>query len=590
MNPAARLAFALLCSALAIRAAAAVPPPVVAVGLNEGFFGKETDRPDAFLPPPSPAALRKFQALRFGMFIHWGPVALTGQELGWSRGRQVPAGEYDHLYQRFNPTGFNADDWVKIAQAAGMRYIIPTAKHMDGFCLWDTKLTDYNIMHSPFKRDIVKELAEASRRHGVDFGIYYCIADWYSPWFPFSGPYYGPQHTNLKPTTDYERYNRYVMGQLAELLVNYGPVNCLWFDSMAGADSVDRGRRLISFARALQPGVLINNRAGVAGDYLTPEDRIGRYRDDRPWETCLMIGTQWSWKPHDTIKSFRQLLRALVYCAGGDGNLLLDVGPDAQGVIEPATVARLKEIGGWLGKYGESIYDTRGGPYKPTSYLTSTRQGNFVYLHIMQWNEDRLVLPPLPRRIVGSQVLTGGTGQVVQTRDAITVAVPPADRQPIDTLVRLELDGPALDLAAIDLPPEVTVTASATREPLAANAAARAFDVDGATAWSAPDGQTTGTLELTFAWPRKINSLKVEENVRPILIQKYEVSWWDGKNWVHLLTYDDPTVTVNQVTTSPDLYWPVKFPPITTTKLRIQILKAKGTAAVSEVFLGDANN
>ena len=550
----------------------------VAVGLGEGFLGHESAKADPFLPPPSPESLRAFEAQRFGMFVHWGPVSLTGYELGWARGSQVPAAEYDRLYLRYNPSGFDADAWVRIARKAGMRYMVVTAKHMDGFCMWDTRQTDYNIMHTPLHRDVMRELADACRRGGVSFGAYYCIADWYNPWFPFSGPYYGLRDTVRKPTTDLERYDHFVMKQLSELLSDYGPMDCVWFDSMAGADSVQRGRRLVSLCRALQPDILINNRSGVPGDYVTPEERIGRYRDDQPWESCMMIGTQWSWKPNDHLKSFRQLLRALVYCAGGDGNLLLDVGPNAQGVIEPATVARLKEMGDWLSLYGESIYGTRGGPYKPASWLASTRSGPFVYLHVTRWYEDRAVLPPLPRRIVEGTLLTGGEVRVTQTAQAVTVEVPGRFRQPIDTLVRLRLDGPSADIAPIALPPEVTVTASATREPAARNAASFAMDSDPDTEWTAPDGETTGTLEFDFARPRRIRSIQVQERARPVLIQAYEVSSWDGKAWVPLLT---KTREAN---------YRSDIPPVTVRRLRLRILKSKGTAAVSALALGDADD
>ncbi len=531
---------------------------------------------------PSPESLRKFESQRFGMFIHWGPVSLTGYELGWSRGNQTPAAEYDQLYHRFNPVRFDADQWVRIAKDAGMRYVVLTAKHMDGFCLWDTHQTDYNIMNSAFKRDIVAEMSRACARGGMDFGAYYCIADWYSPWYPFFGPYKGPTQTPRKPTTDPERYNLYVMKQVAELIGNYGPLECLWFDSMTGGDSEERGRRLVSFARAMQPNILINNRSGVPGDYVTPEERIGRYRDDRPWESCMMIGTQWSWKPNDALKSFPQLLRALVYCSGGDGNLLLDVGPRADGTIEPRTVARLREIGDWLGRYGESIYDTRGGPYKPTSYLASTRRGNFVYLHIIRWFDGPLVVPALPGRIVAATLLTGGTVRASQADGALTVDVAPADRQRIDTLVRLEMDRPAATFAPIALPREVTITASATMAPEAQHSPAFAADNDPETEWSAPEGQTTGSLELNFVHPRTIRAIKLEEKARPHLMQSFDIARWDQGKWVTLAAKTVPVKSVG-----PD--YSVDFPPVTIQRLRVRILKSKGTAALTEVVITDVD-
>ncbi len=567
------LAAALLLTMTSPASASPAPAPA-AHGLGEGFHGLES-AVDPTLQTADPAALADFTARRYGLFIHWGPVTLAGTELGWSRGREVPADEYDRLYTRFNPVKFDADAWVRMAQGAGLRYVVLIAKHMDGFCLWDTQQTEYNIMRSPFGRDIVRELADACRRGGLAFGVYYCIADWHHPQFPFSGPYYGPKDTPVKPTADVERYTQYMMKQLAELVADYGPIQTVWFDSMAGAHWPEQGRRLIPFLRALQPGILVNNRAAVPGDYVTPEERIGRYRDDKPWESCMMIGTQWSWKPNDELKSFRKLLRALIYCAGGDGNLLLNVGPMADGSFEPRMVDRLNEVGAWLGRHGESIYGTRGGPYKPTSALASTRRDRFVYLHILRWDGDRLVLPPLPRRVLGATVLTGGTVQVEQTADALAVTVPAADRQPIVTLVRLELDGPATDIPAIALPPEVTATASVTREPAAQFAAQLAVDSDPDTEWSAPEGQTSATLELAFSRPRTIHAFKYEERSRPIRIRAYALDRWDGAQWVEVFTRDH------------EANYLVRFEPVTTTRLRVRVLHMAETATACELVIED---
>jgi alpha-L-fucosidase len=546
-------------------------------GLGEGFHGLESAT-DPTMQAAEPAALADFAALRYGLFIHWGPVTLKGTELGWSRGEQVPAAEYDQLYRRFNPVKFDAAEWVRLVKAAGIRYVVMIAKHMDGFCLWDTKQTDYNIMHTPFGRDALREMADACHRSGIPFGVYYCIADWYHPLFPYSGPYYGPRDTPIKPTANVERYTQHMMKQLAELVADYGPLQCLWFDSMAGAHWPEQGRRLIPFLRALQPSILVNNRAAVPGDYVTPEERIGRYRDDMPWESCMMLGTQWTWKKDDRLKSFKKVLHALIYCAGGDGNLLLDVGPMADGSFEPRMVARMNEVGAWLKQYGESIYGTRGGPYKPTSYLASTRHGKFIYLHVIRWDADRLVLPPLPRKVVASTLLTGGTVTVEPTADALIIGVPPAERQRLDTLVRLELDGPVENLAAIALPPEVSITASATREPVEKYAARFAVDSDPDTEWSAPEGQTTATLELTFSRTRTIQSLKYEESTRPVRIRAYSVEWWDGAHWVHLFTRDKEANYV------------VHFPPVTTQKLRIHVLNMEQTVTADEIVVEDVEN
>jgi alpha-L-fucosidase len=227
-------------------------------------------------PKADPAAVARWQAMRFGMFIHWGPVSLTGHEIGWSRGEQTPIEVYDHLYQRFNPTNFNADEWVGAAKAAGMKYIVLTTKHHDGFCLWDTKQTDFNIMNSPFKRDVVKELAAACKKQGIAFGTYYSTCDWHHPDFPLTSP----GGSVRREKSDIDAYNRYLLAQISELITNYGPLLTIWND--VPQEFKGRGVKTIKLVCQLQPDILINNRTGDGGDYDTPEQRVGKYQDNRP--------------------------------------------------------------------------------------------------------------------------------------------------------------------------------------------------------------------------------------------------------------------------------------------------------------------
>jgi len=394
--------------------------------------------------PAKPEALQRWQEMRFGMFIHWGPVSIKGTEIGWSRGGQVPVGEYDNLYKQFNPAKFDADHWVAIAKAAGMKYIVLTTKHHDGFCLWDTKLTDYNIMHTPFHRDVVKELAAACKKQGIAFGTYYSVTDWYNPDWPVTSP----AGRVKREKSDLDAYEKYLQGQITELVKNYGPLITIWNDvpAMYGGQ---RGAATINMVRKLQPDILINNRTGGGGDYDTPEQHIGGFQMGRPWESCMTICHQWAWKPNDEMKTLKQCVQTLVYCAGGDGNLLLNVGPMPNGEIEVRQVERLKEMGAWMKKYGETIYATRGGPYMPTKSMASTRKGKTIYVHIFAWEKDGLTLAPVPAKVVKSWAVTGGEAKVVQTDAGIEINVPKTARQPIDTIIALELDKPALDIAPL---------------------------------------------------------------------------------------------------------------------------------------------
>jgi alpha-L-fucosidase len=354
---------------------------------------------------------------------------------------EIPVDVYDNLYKQFNPVAFDAKQWVAIARSAGMKYMVLTAKHCDGFCLWHTKVDDYNIGSTPFKRDVCAELADAAHEAGVKIGWYYSPMDWRDP--------------DCRTERNAE-YVKRMQTHLSELLGNYGQIDVLWFDAEGGPSPWDQDRTY-HLVRALQPNILINNRLDIetAGyydaktqislnaDFATPEQEVGIFNTTIPWETCMTIGTQWSWKPNDTLKSSADCIGILVQCATGDGNLLLDVGPMPSGEIEPRQVQVLKEIGAWLNKYGESIYETRGGPFRNGVWGGSTSKGNIVYVHIQKWNGDRMKLPQLKRKIVSSSSLTGGQVKIEQSSDGLVLRMPVDQQGKVDTIVKLELDGPA---------------------------------------------------------------------------------------------------------------------------------------------------
>ncbi len=407
---------------------------------------------------PPPEALQKWQEMRFGLFVHWGPVSLKGTEIGWSRGRQVPVEEYDQLYKQFRPDQFDADQWVRLAKQAGMKYIVITSKHHDGFCIWDSQYTDYDMMATPTQRDILRELSEACQKHGLMFCTYHSICDWYHPDYPLGSP----GGKSEKPHPNMPQYVEYLHNQTAEIIKNYGPVGIMWFDGEWESPwTHEMGIALYKHIRALQGDILINNRVDKGrrgmqgmtssqeflGDYATPEQRVGGFNRAEPWESCITICQQWAWKPDDQLKSLQQCIHTLVQTAGGDGNLLLNVGPMPDGRIEPRQVERLQEIGRWMAQYGQTIYATRGGPYRPGKWGACTCKGNQLFLFLMDWPADHTIrLPALGTAVQSSRTISKGDVQVKQTEQGLELTAQPAERDDLVTIVELTVAVPAFDL------------------------------------------------------------------------------------------------------------------------------------------------
>lgn len=559
------------------RTLAAVGALLLLTAATLGAEAKAEAKPEPWLKP-DPAALRRWQEMRFGMFIHWGPVSLTGHEIGWSRGAPTPVEKYDNLYKQFNPVKFNADQWVAVAKAAGMKYIVLTTKHHDGFCLFDTRETDFNVMRSPFARDVTKELAEACRRHGIAFGTYHSVCDWHHPDFPRTSP--GGKVVREK--SDITAYRRYLRAQVTELIKNYGPLLTMWFDVPQEFDRVE-GSENVRLCRALQPDILVNNRAGGGvGDYGTPEQRVGGFDMERPWETCMTICRQWSWKPDDKMKSLTECLQTLIRTTAGDGNLLFNVGPMADGQIEVRQIARLKEMGAWLEKYGQSVFATRGGPFKPAKHVAATRKDNKVFVHILAWPEETLKLPALPAKIVKSCVLTGGQAAVKQTAAGIEISVPKADRREIDTIVVLELDKPAIGLAPIavssigqSLSEGKKATASNVYEKNAHYGAAMAVDGEEQTRWATDAATGPCWLEVDLGKAATFDRAVIEECVDyGVRVKAFELQYKEGAAWKTF--YSGKGIGKNLE---------VKFAPVTTRNVRLNITDGKGGPTIWEFQL-----
>ena len=405
--------------------------------------------------------LKEFHDMKFGMFVHWGPVSIKGTEIGWSRGREVPVEEYDNLYKEFNPTQFDAGEWMKILKDAGMKYFIITSRHHDGFSLWPTEYSDYDISATPYKKDVLMEMKNDCDKQGILFGTYYSICDWKHPLYPLGSP----GGKTKKETGDMEKFIPFIKGQTRELIEKYHS-KILWFDGEWEEPwTHEMGLDFYDYLKNMDENILINNRVdkgrkgmeGItisdefAGDFATPEQQVGRYDIENPWESCITICRQWAWKPNDELKSLEECLFTLLKTVGGGGNLLLNVGPMPDGRIEPRQAERLKEMGNWLKKYGESVYETTGGPYKPNAWLTSTRKENDIFIHLLNYKNNSVELPfPENIQIKNSSLLIGKKLNFEQTGQSLKIELPQKKKEMI-TVLKITIETDAGELKTMEL-------------------------------------------------------------------------------------------------------------------------------------------
>ena len=428
------------------------------------------------------ARMEWWSQARFGMFIHWGLYSIPAGEwkgstnhAEWIRTTaQIPLTEYEKFVGQFNPVKFNATEWVRMAKNAGMKYITITSKHHDGFCLFDSKYTDFDVMSTPFKRDILKELADACHKEGIKMCWYHSIMDWHHP-------DYLPRREWEKdrPTTgaDYDRYVQHLKNQLKELLTNYGEISVLWFDGeWESTWNQKYGTEIYNYVRSLQPNIIINNRVGAgragmegftkagefAGDFGTPEQEIpatglsGLY-----WETCMTMNDNWGYNKHDDHwKSAEDLIRKLADIASKGGNFLLNVGPTSEGVFPQPSIDRLREIGEWMKINSEAIYATKASPFKSLSWGRCTQKsidgGVRLFLHVFDWPSDgKLIVPGILNQAKQAYVLSDPKHAsliVGRKEDALVISVPIKAPDAINSVVVLDIDG-KIDITS---PPSVT--------------------------------------------------------------------------------------------------------------------------------------
>ena len=361
--------------------------------------------------------------------------------------------EYDGWAKQLAFPAFRAEEWAEIARQGGFKYVVIIAKHHDGFHMWDTAYSDYKITNAPFGRDYLRELIDAFRQAGLKIGVYYSKRDWTHPDYepvPVQDavamkkpPYFRMKDgRQFYITEKHRKYQEYMFNTVRELMTNYGKIDLLWWDAEYNGGMFTRemwrSEKLEKMVRTLQPHIIINNRAGLPGDYDTPEGHTGFFQNTRMWETCMPLGTDWAYS-QSKIKSLKNIIAQLVNCAGGDGNYLLSIGCRPDGSIAPNEAQRMREVGVWLQKYGESIYGTRGGIWKPARRYAACYRGNSVYLHIMNPSPFvRLTLPFGKNTMKNAACLTGERVNVHVKEGRLTVRL---WRNPVspDTIVKVDL-------------------------------------------------------------------------------------------------------------------------------------------------------
>jgi alpha-L-fucosidase len=413
--------------------------------------------------PENLKAREEFEQARFGMFIHWGVSSILGDGEWVMQMRNIPVKDYTKLQKIFNPIDFNAKTWVGIAKNAGMKYITLITRHHDGFSNFDTKQSDWNVMKTPFKRDIVKELADECHLQGIKICFYYSLLDWYRSDYPYEIGRTG-KGTGRTQKSDYPSYLKFMKAQITELLTNYGEVSTIWFDGFWDQKDNDHDKNsasrldwkmdeIYTLIHKLQPRCLVGNNHHetplVGEDFQMFEKDLpggnstgfgGAEISKLPMETCETISDAWGFNINDRkYKSTKELVDYLVKASGFGANFLLNVGPMPNGEIQPEFVDRLAEMGAWLKVYGETIYGTKGGFIRPQNWGAVTEKGNKIYLHLLKYSDDKFMLK-IPQNVKSAKFFKGKSPVKFQKldNDFYVFDVASMDKKEMDNVIELE--------------------------------------------------------------------------------------------------------------------------------------------------------
>lgn len=482
---------------------------------------------------------------KFGLFIHWGvyavpagfyqekPVAGIGEWI-MNRGK-IPVAEYKEYAKQFNPVKYDPEAWVKLAKEAGMKYLVITSKHHDGFALFDSKVTDWDVVDAtPYGKDLLKPLAEACRKEGIKLGFYYSQAqDWNHPGGAASGGHWDPAQEG-----DMDEYlEKIAMPQVKEILSNYGGLDILWWDTPTNMNP-ERAQKFLPII-ADYPNLITNNRlgGGIDGDTETPEQYIpATGYPGRNWEVCMTMNDTWGFKSDDhNWKSTKDLILKLSDIVSKGGNFLLNVGPTAEGEIPEPSIERLKEVGQWMKVNGDAIYGTQASPFPYLPWGRATLKGQKLYLHVVQWPEDGVLKLPLRNNAFNPKLLAdpGRKLEVKNSTDHVEVVVPGTSPDKWLSVIELEFEGVPY---VLPIPTDGRFgTASSTDTTTNVR---NLFDGDPRNAWKPVAGEHTAWVEVDLTESVLIGNISIAEPWKPWnnKSQQFELQYKENDQWVTVIS------------------------------------------------------
>jgi alpha-L-fucosidase len=546
-------------------------------------FNGQTQNVEAkILTEENSPKMKWWKDAKFGMFIHWGIYSVPAGK--WENNTvygewimhtaKIPRSTYSAIAKDFNPTKFNAEEWVNLAKSAGQKYIVITSKHHDGFAMFGSKASPYNIVDAtPFKRDILKELAEACRKNNMKLGFYYSQAqDWYHP----GGAVSGNKEWDSSHVGDMDKYIETIaLPQVKEILSNYGDVAVLWWDTPTNMTK-SMTQKLAEVANQY-PQLITNNRlgAGLGGDLETPEQFIPATGfPGRNWEVCMTMNGHWGYNAYDDRwKSTKELTQKLVDIVSKGGNFLLNVGPNAEGVIPVVCQQNLLEMGDWLQLNGESIYGTTASPFHYLSWGRATRKGQKIYLHVFDWPKNGKLDVPIGNKLKRAYLLADPDKslQISKFKASNQLQLPAYAPDKMSSVIAIEFDGEPIVLPLPTFGKSINVSSIDSL-----SSSKNLNDGNPTTVWRAKKSENKAVLEIDLGEILSLNAMSLVEPWHPWsgIIQKHELQYWDGNLWKSVVSNStNGTGSTEQ------------FSSIKAQKLRIILENSKEAPALGEFIL-----